>query len=157
MNVTTTSLRLLLGALVLAIALTCGWIYLYSLESAQSWPQLAHLRVPLYLAVVAGFVPVLAAVTQVFVVLGLIDRGEAFSPQSLRALRRTRGLAAVFAAYLAVGFVSFWAVLGLMHITLLLAWFVTEVAAVAVLTVLGRVERTFAEALVLRRDVELTV
>lgn len=106
---------------------------------------------------------VLAAVTQVFAVLGLVDRREAFSPQSLRALRRTRTLVAAFAAfaafaaYLAVGLVGFWAVVGLMHIALLLAWFVTEVAAVAVLTVLGRVERSFAEALLLRRGVELTV
>ena len=152
----TTTPRLVLTALVLGVALGCAWLHQQSLEAARDWPELAHLRVPLLVAVVAGFLPVLAAVGQLLRLLGLVDAGEATSPQALRALRRARLSVAILAAYLAVGLLGFWAVVGLLHVTLLLAWAVAEVAAVAASTALGRAERACAASLAQRREVQLT-
>ena len=70
--------------------LGCGLLYVLSLESAQAWPELAHLRLPVYLAVLAGFVPVIMAIASVFDLLEAVDRGAAFSARTVEILRRLR-------------------------------------------------------------------
>lgn len=153
----TTLLRVLLGMLGFALLAGAGLLYLVSLESARNWPELAHLRWPTFLAVIVGLVPVGLAAKRVLDFLTAVDHGEAFSADTLVILRQLRLLIAVFAAYFAIGLIGFWTLAGLMHITLLFAWGVLEVAALFLLTVVALFERIFSVALELRQENELTV
>src|SRR5688572_28934066 len=116
----TKTLRFLLVTLLLGLLLGCGLLYGFSLESAQVWPELAHLRLPLYLAVIAGIVPVVVAITCAFDVLEAVDRGAAFSARTVEILRRCRLSMGVVAGYLVLGLVGFEAATGLLHPTLVL-------------------------------------
>lgn len=153
----TTFLRFLLVMLLFLLVLGCGFLYLVSLESAQNWPEIAHLRLPVYIAVLVGLVPVVAALRSVFDFLGAVDDGAAFSARTVETLRRMRVLIGIFAGYLVLGLVGFWAATGLMHPTLLFAWFLLEAAALFLFTMVALLERIFVVALELRRDNELTV
>ncbi|HEY3548966.1 MAG TPA: DUF2975 domain-containing protein [Propionicimonas sp.] len=150
-------LRLLLICILVVTFLASALLYGISLESAQNWPELAHLRVPIYLVVVAGLVPVLIAIALVFEFLGVVDRGDAFSARTVVILGRLKLLIGVFAGYTALAFVGVWAAMRLMHPTLMFGWFAVEVAALFLLTVTALLERIFAAALALREDTELTV
>ena len=153
----TITLRVLLGMLLFALLLGAGLLYLASLESARNWPELAHLRLPTYVAVMAGLVPVIVAVKIVFDFLTVVEDGEAFSAETLMLLRRLRLLIGGFAGYFALGLAGFWTLSGLMHPTLLFAWIVLEIAALFLFTVVALFERIFGVALELREDNELTV
>ena len=153
----TTALRALLSLALGVLLVGCAGLYLVGLESARTWPELAHLRLPTYLAVVAGLVPVALAVRSVFALLAVVDRGEAFSGDAVALLRRLEVLIVVFAGYCALGLVGFWALSGQMHITLLFAWFAVEVAALFFLATAALLVRLFGAALQLRQDDELTV
>ena len=150
-------LRVLLVMLLVALLAGAGLLYLVSLESVSNWPELAHLRLPTYLAVIVGLLPVVAAVKIVFDFLAVVDHGEAFSTSTLTILRRLRLLIGAFAGYFALGLVGFWMLSGLMHISLLFAWGVLEVAALFLFTVVALFERIFRVAMELRHDNELTV
>ena len=150
-------LRFLLVLLLLGLALGCGLLYVLSLESAQAWPELAHLRLPVHLAVLAGFVPVVMAIASVFDLLEAVDRGAAFSARTVEILRRLRLLGGVVAGCLGVGFVGFWVATGLMHPTLAFLWFVAQVAALVLFTMVALLERILVAALERRRDSALTV
>lgn len=157
MTTETAALRALLILVMLVMALACGFLYLVSLESAQSWPGLAHLRLPTYLAVLAGLIPVVVAVRSVFELLRMVERGEAFSAGAVALFRRLMVLVAVFAGYYTLGLVCFWAWTGLMHPSLLLAWFALEVTALFLFAAAALLARLFTAALQLRQDNELTV
>lgn len=150
-------LRVLLVMLLFALLAGAGLLYLVSLESASDWPELAHLRLPTYLAVILGLLPVVVAVKIVFDFLAVVDHGEAFSAATLTILRRLRLLIGAVAGYFALGLVGFWMLFGLRHITLLLAWGVLEVAALFLFTVVALFERIFRVAMELRHDNELMV
>ena len=154
-------LRFLLVLLLLGLVLGCGLLYVLSLESAQAWPELAHLRLPVYLAALAGFVPVVLASRSVFDLLEAVDRGAAFSARTVEILRRLRLLGGVVAGCLGLGFVGFWVATGLMHPTLVFLWFVAEVAALFVVTLVALLERLLERLLVAAlepgRDSALTV
>lgn len=100
----TTLLRWLSGMLLFGLLLGCGLLYVLSIESADAWPELAHLRLPIYLAVVVGFVPVALGITAVFDLLAVVNRGEVFSARTVQILHRLRLLVAllgrIFAAAL---------------------------------------------------------
>src|SRR3712207_4520684 len=97
-------LRVLLVLLLVVVFATCAALYAISLESASAAPELAYLRVPLYLAVVAAFVPVVMAVKAVFAFLGAVDDGQAFSERTVEVLRRLTVLVGVFAGYVCLVF-----------------------------------------------------
>jgi hypothetical protein len=65
-------------------------------------------------------------------------------------------LVGIFAGNLVLGIVGFWAATGLMHPTVLFAWFVLEVAALFLFTMVSLLTRIFVVALELREDNELT-
>jgi hypothetical protein len=153
----TTILRSLLGMLLLGLVLGCGWLHGLSLESADASPELAHLRLPVLLAVLAGLVPVVMAIKAVFDFLEAVDRGATCSARTVEILRRLRLLLGVFAGYLALGFGGFWGATGLMHPTLVLLWFVLEVAALFLFAMVALLEQILVDALELRQDDELTV
>ena len=150
-------LRFLLVLLALALVLACGLLYGLSLEEAQAAPELAHLRLPIYVATVLGFVPVVMAIASVFAFLKAVDEGAAFSSRTLEILRRLRLLIGVFAGYLVCALVGSTVATGLLHPTLVFLWCVVESAALFVFTLVALLERVFAVALELSEDSELTV
>lgn len=145
-------LRIVLVVLLFALIVGCGLLYLLSLESARNWPSLAHLRLPIYVAVLVGVVPVAAAIVAMFDFLRLVERGRQFSDHTVQILRRIRLFIAVFAAYLVLGLVGFWAAAGMMHATLLFAWFVAEASALFLFAFVALFERLITAAVGLRQN-----
>jgi len=154
-------LRALLVMFLVGLVLASGLLYIVSLDSAALYPELAHLRLPIYVAVLVGLVPMIVAVKVVLDLLRVVDQGEAFSPRTVRLLRRLKVLFGITAAYLVVGpagvSVAIWAAMGQTHPSILLGWFAAEVVALFLFTLAALLERLFAAALELRQDNELTV
>jgi len=154
-------LRALLVMFAVGLVLASGLLYIVSLDSAALYPELAHLRLPTYFAVVVGLVPTIVAVKVVFDLLKVVDLGEAFSPRTVQLLRRLKMLFAITAAYLVLGVigvsVAIWAAMGQSHPSILLGWFAAEVVAMFLFTLAALLERLFGAALELRQDNELTV
>jgi hypothetical protein len=143
----TNILRFLLVMLVLVLVGGCGLLHVLSLESARAWPELADLRLPVYLAVLVGLLPLVMAVRSIFDFLEAVDRGAVFSARTVEILRRLRLLTGVFAGYLALGLVGVWTATGLMHPTLVFLWLGVEAAALFLFTMLALLERIFAVVL----------
>jgi hypothetical protein len=78
-------LRFLLVLLLLGLVLGCGLLHVLSLESAQAWTGLAHLRLPVHLAALAGLVPVVMAITSVFDLVGRSTEGPRSPPARSRS------------------------------------------------------------------------
>jgi len=150
-------LMMFLGGLVLA----SGLLYIVSLDLAAVYPELAHLRLPIYVAVLFGLVPVVVAVKVVFDFLGVVDQGEAFSTRTVRLLVRLKVLVGITAAYEVLGlagvWVAAWVAMGQTKAYLLLPWFAAEVVTLFLFTLVALLKRLFAAALELRQDNELTV
>lgn len=154
-------LRVLLVLFLVGLVLASGLIYIVSLDLAAVYPELAHLRLPIYVAVLVGLVPMIVAVKVVFDLLRVVDQGEAFSLQTVRLLQRLKVLFGITAAYLVLGLVgvlvAIWVAMGQTHPSILLGWFAAEVVALFLFTLAALLERLFAAALELRQDNELTV
>lgn len=119
---------------------------------------MAHLRLPIYVAVLIGVLPVIVAGKVVFDLLHLVDHGEAFSACTVRLLRRLKHLFGVTAVYLLFGLTGVWAaLLPLQSPSILLGWLACEAVALFLLTLVALFERLFIAALELRQDNELTV
>ena len=153
----TNILRLLLATLAFGVLIGSGVLYLLSLESAALFPEYAHLRVPTYLGVVVGFVPVLVGIGLLFRFLRLVDAGEAFSGPTLRVIRQVKLLIAVVAAYYLIGLVVFHLAFGQGQPGVFLAWLGLEVALLLLFAGFALLERLFRAAHALREDVEMTV
>src|SRR5689334_7258492 len=96
-------LRALLVMFVLGLVVASGLLYLVSLDFAEGDPELAHLRLPFYVAILLGLVPTIVAVKVVLELLRVVDQGEAFSPRTVRLLGRLKVLFGITAAYLVLG------------------------------------------------------
>ena len=157
----TQRLRVLLVMFLVGLVLASGLLYIASLDYATLYPELAHLRLPIYVAVLVGLVPMIVAVKVVFDLLRVVDLGEAFSLQTVRLLRRLKGLFGITVAYLVLGGVgvlaAVWVAMGQTKGYLLLPWFAAEVVALFLFTLAALLEGLFAAALELRQDNELTV
>ena len=154
-------LRALLVMFVIGLVLASGLLYIVSLDAAALYPELAHLRLPIYVAVLVCLVPMIVAVKVVLDLLWVVDQGEAFSPRTVRLLRRLKVLFGITAAYLVLGLagvsVALWVAMGRTHPSILLGWFAAEVVVLFLFTLVALLERLFAAALELRQDNELTV
>ena len=154
-------LRVLLVMFLVGLVMASGLIYIVSLDLAALYPELAHLRLPIYVAVLVGLVPMVVAVKVVFDLLRVVDQGEAFSLQTVRLLQRLKVLFGITATYLVLGLVgvsvAIWVAMGQSHPSILLGWFAAEVVALFLFTLAALLERLFAAALELRQDNELTV
>ena len=146
---------------LVGLVMASGLIYIVSLDLAALYPELAHLRLPIYVAVLVGLVPMVVAVKVVFDLLRVVDQGEAFSLQTVRLLQRLKVLFGITATYLVLGLVgvsvAIWVAMGQSHPSILLGWFAAEVVALFLFTLAALLERLFAAALELRQDNELTV
>ena len=154
-------LRVLLVMLLAGLVLASGLLYIASLGYAAHYPELAGLRLPIYVAVLVGLVPMIVAVKVVFDLLRVVDLGEAFSLQTVQLLRRLKGLFGITVAYLVLGLVgvsvAIWVAMGQTKGYVLLPWFAAEVVALFLFTLAALLEGLFAAALELRQDNELTV
>ena len=148
---------MLLAGLVMA----SGLLYIVSLDLAEAYPEVAHLRLPIYFAVLVSLVPAAMGVKVVFDLLRVVDQGEAFSARTVRLLRRLKALVGITAAYevlgLAGGLIATWVAMGRTKAYMLLPWFAAEVVTLFLFTLVALLERLFAAALELRQDNELTV
>lgn len=154
-------LRVPLVTFLVGLVLASGLIYIVSLDLAEAYPKVAHLRMPLYVAVLVGLVPVVVAVKVVFELLRVVDQGDAFSTRTVRLLRRLKLLVGITAAYEVLGllgvWVAAWVALGQTKAYVLLPWFAAEIVTLFLFTLVALLERLFAAALELRQDSELTV
>ena len=156
-------LRVLLVMLLAGLVMASGLLYIVSLDLAAAFPEMTHLRLPIYFAVLVGLVPVVMGVKVVFDLLRVVDQGEAFSTRTVRLLRRLKALVGITAAYevlgLAGGLVATWVAMGQTKAYMLLPWFAAEVVTLFLFlfTLVALLERLFAAALELRQDNELTV
>ena len=154
-------LRVLLVMFLVGLVLASGLLYIISLDLAETYPKVAHLRLPVYVAVIVGLVPVVVAVKVVFDLLRVVDQGEAFSTSTVRLLRRLKMLIGITAAYEVLGlmgvWVAAWVSMGQTKGYMLLPWFAAEVVTLFLFTLVALLERLFAAALELRQDNELTV
>ena len=155
--------RLLLVLLVMflvGLVLASGMLYILSLDLAAVYPKLAHLRLPIYVAVLVGLVPVIVAVKVVFDFLSVVDQGEAFSPRTVRLLRRLKVLFGITAAYEVLGLVgvwfAVWIAMGQTKVYMLLPWFTAEVVTLFLFALVALLERLFAAEVKLRQENELT-
>src|SRR5665811_2177499 len=101
-------LRALLVMFLVGLVMASGLLYIISLDLAAVYPKLAPLRLPIYVAVLVGLVPVVVAVKVVFDFLSVVDQGEAFSTRTVRLLGRLKALVGITAAYLTLGLVGVW-------------------------------------------------
>ena len=154
-------LRVLLVMFLVGLVLASGLLYIVSLDLAAVYPKLAPQRLPIYVAVLVGLVPVVVAVKVVFDFLSVVDQGETFSTRTVRLLRRLKVLIGITAAYLVLGlggvWVAAWVALGQTKASMLLGWFAAEVVTLFLFTLVALLERLFSVALELRQDNELTV
>jgi hypothetical protein len=154
-------LRVLLVMFLVGLVLASGLLYIVSLDLAAVYPKLADLRLPVFVAVLVGLVPVIVAVKVVFDFLSVVDRGEAFSIRTIRLLRRLKVLIGITAAYLTLGlagvWVAVWVAMGQTKGSMVLVWFAAEVVTLFLYTLVALLERLFSVALELRQDHELTV
>jgi len=154
-------LRVLLVMFLVGLVLASGLLYIVSLDLAAVYPKLADLRLPVFVAVLVGLVPVIVAVKVVFDFLSVVDQGEAFSTRTIRLLRRLKVLIGITAAYLTLGlagvWVAAWVAMGQTKASMVLGWFAAEVVTLFLYTLVALLERLFSVALELRQDHELTV
>lgn len=145
---------------LVGLVLASGLLYIVSLDLATVYPKLEYLRLPIYVAVLVGLVPVIVAVKVVFDFLGVVDQGEAFSPRSVQLLRRLKVLFAIIAAYEVLGFVGVsiatWVSMGQTKVSMLLGWLAVEVVTLFFFALVALLERLFVTALELRRKNDLS-
>ena len=153
----TVVLRVLLVMFLVGLLIASGLLYIISLDLAEQYPEYAPVRMPIYVAVLVGLLPVVIAVQVVFALLGVIDRGAAFSPRTIELLRRLSLLFGIAAGYLVLGLIGVWLALGRMHPSILLAWLAAEVVTLFLLTLAALLGRLVAAALEVRQRGELTV
>lgn len=152
------ALRALLVALLLGLVMACGLLYITSLDLADTYPEVAHLRMPIIIAVFLGLIPMPFAVRLMFEFLKLVDRDDAFSDDTVRLLRHLESLFAITAAYLTVGFIGVSVAFLPQGVpSALLLWLSGEVALLFLFTLTALLKRLFAKAQALRQDNELTV
>jgi Protein of unknown function (DUF2975) len=154
-------LRVLLVMFLVGLVLASGLLYIVSLDLAAVYPKLADLRLPVFVAVLVGLVPVIVAVKVVFDFLSVVDQGEAFSIRAIRLLRWLKVLIGITAAYLTLGlagiWVAAWVAMGQTKGSILLGWFAAEVVTLFLYTLVALLERLFSAARELRQDHEVTV
>ena len=154
-------LRVLLVMFLVGLVMASGLIYIVSLDLAAVYPKMADLRLPIYVAVLVGLVPVVMGVKVVLDLLAVVDQGEAFSLRTVRLLRRLKVLVGITAAYEVLGLVGVLVAvsvaMGQTKGQMLLPWFAAEVVTLFLFTLVALLERLFAAALELRQDNELTV
>ena len=142
MFVYTGLLRALMVLLGLGVALAVGLLYIESLDMAVAFPEVAHLRIPIFVAVMVGLLPGLVAVHALWMILDLVDHGASCSSATVGLLGRIRRCFTVTAVYVPVALIVVWvALLPLQHPSVLLVGLGGEVVALFLMTLAALLER----------------
>jgi hypothetical protein len=158
MRASTVALRGLLAILAVGALLAYAALYAVSLDLAESYPPLAHLRVPLFLAAVAAGVPAAVALAALWRFASLVARGEGFSASTVRLLRLMRNCFGVLAVYLLVAFIATTVALAPGQSPgVFLAWCASEVIAVFLFAFAAVMVGLFTNAAEMRVENDLTV
>lgn len=145
MFVYTGLLRVLLVLLGLGVVLGAGLLYIVGLDMAVAYPEVAHLRIPIFVAVVAGLLPGLVAVHALWMLLDLVDHGASCSSATVGLLGRIRRCFTVAAVYGPLALVGVWvALLPLQHPSVLLVGLGGEVVALFLMALAALLERLLA-------------
>lgn len=154
----TFALRALLVASLVELASAYALVYVVSLDLAATYPEVAHLRLPFFVALLVGAVPLLLVVHAGFELLGLVDGGEAFSRRSADLLSRVKTLFVLTAGYVAVGAVGVYlALLPAESPTVLFAAITAEAVTLGAVAVFALLQRLCLAAVALRTAQPLTV
>jgi hypothetical protein len=154
----TFALRGLLLVLAAGIVLAYLVLYIVSLDLAQTYPALGHLRIPLFITAVVAAIPGMVALHALLSFAALVARGEAFSTRTVTLLRRIRNCFAVTAVYLLVAFVGVTVAMAPgQSPSVFLAWCVGEVISLFLFTFAAVMVGLFANATTLREEQSLTV
>jgi hypothetical protein len=133
-------------------------VYAVGDSIAREFPEVEHLLVPVFVAIVIGTVPVLAGIITVWQLAQLATvPSAAFSTRTLGLLRRLRLLVLVTCAYLAIGFLGTWALAGNMSPGVLLLWIALESMGIFAISLVSLLEQLFRRGVEFRVDSELTV
>lgn len=158
MRLYTVALRALLVLLGMGALLAYAVLYLFSADMAASYPSLAHLQVPLFLAAVVAGVPAAVALVALWRFASLVSRGEGFSPSTVRLLRLMRNCFGALAVYLLVAFIATTIAMAPgQNPGVFLAWCAGEVIAVFLFTFAAVMVGLFDNGAEMRLENELTV
>lgn len=97
------ALRAVLTAVALAFAGLLVLMNFERIESERAYPALAHLGWPVYLAVIAGFVPVFLGIGSAWRWTRLAGRGAGRSPAAVAAVRRISHCGLAVSAWFTAG------------------------------------------------------
>lgn len=150
-------LRALLVALTLLLLGALVVIGLIANESRLDLPQYAALAWPTYIGIVLGFVPVGLALLRMYALAGYVERDEAFSADTVRAIHRIKRYIVWFIGWFFAGMIAFRVAFGFAGPAIGAIWLFLEVAALFLFAVVAILERLFAAAVALREDVDSTV
>lgn len=154
----TIALRVLLVMLAVGVVLAYLMLYIVSLDLAASYPTLAHLRVPLFVASLVAGVPAAIALGALWLFTALVASGEGFSTAAVRHLRLMRNCFGVMAAYLLLAFIATTIALAPGQSPgVFLAWCASETVALFLFTLIAVMVKLFDNATAVRHEHELTV
>jgi hypothetical protein len=158
MKLCTVALRALLVVLAVGALLAYAVLYVVSADMAASYPPLAHLQIPLFLAAVAAGIPAAVALGALWRFASLVARGEGFSASTVRLLRLMRNCFGVLAVYLLMAFVATTLAMAPGGSPgVFLAWCASEVIAVFLFTFAAVMVGLFDNAAEMRVENEMTV
>lgn len=149
--------RVMLALLLVGIVVGVGVLYLLSEESVRIYPELSHLQIPIFIAVIIGLIPILLGILATFSFLKLVDRGEAFSRTTAALFRRLKFLLGLTAGYLILGFFGVAVAVGQVHPGGLLVLLGGLIVVLFLLALASLLEELFADARELRAEREATI
>lgn len=157
MKRSTTLLRALLVLLFLILLAALAILDIIRMQSEEAFPELAWLGWPTYIGIILGFLPVVLALRRMFLLAGLVARDEAFSVDTVAAIRQIKHYIVWFMLWFLAGLIAARVAFGAMGPPIGFLWFLLEVAALFLYVVVAILERLFQAAVDLREDSELTV
>ncbi|MBS5948510.1 MAG: DUF2975 domain-containing protein [Winkia neuii] len=111
--------RILLAVLAGAIVLSWPALWLESMASAQSWPEMAHLQYPVLVGAIIATLPGLAILGLAYKMLLLVEQKKVFSPRALQLISYARHICLAATVYYLAASILFNAISPLNHISLL--------------------------------------
>jgi len=139
-------LRVLIVVFAAGLAVGILMLHWLSLDVAQTYPEVAHLRAAAFWAAVVGLVPLVVAAGGMWHFLTFVDRGEAFSAASSRLLRQVSAVFLALAVYIPVAALVLGGAVPQSNPTLTLAVIGAESVAVFLMAACALLARLLSEA-----------
>lgn len=158
MKLTTTMfLRLAIGLFGLTVFALCLWLPWLAHDTAEAYPKLAYLQIPILALMYAAAVPFFVGEYQALKLLSFIDSNTAFSEGSVTALKSIKYCALAIAVIYGVSApILFLVIRGFQPQTAIIAFLVIFASAViAVLS--GVLQKLLRDAIDIKSENDLTV